>query len=467
MKPTCKVQYVNNNDSETYRKIPMLIDLHSSPNKDRSQRTKMSQLTSHKSPFLPVQLMGTIGKLSIMSHTTRQHVKLDWLLSECQEGIQFMSTQGHILVAKPNGEVTAFSATDKDSNSSYLDIEPGELKKWIYFTPCHTAEQDRQLKLNYKDLWVIRTYHGTFLTANSVDHTLSCTRLPSFWQPNGDNLSLVCTSDTPSRRHHYRKCWKFQSFDYVVAMRAKFLNFSSLGKATAFQALNWIHCFPANPFHSWSNEGDDFGPSLRTLSFLMAETARDEGFPDWVQLVALFHELGETVKILDQETRDMAESVYDWTLSSRSRVVGCKQPECASFNEFRHLNMDEDNPRYNTDVGVYTPHCGLDNVCLMWSGPEYTYHLLKHNTCLPSEGLVMVRYALLGDWHEQNQYRALTNDDDADLLPFVSEFEALRRRVRLKYMDFSDLSDKQCQNLWDGHYSVIAAKYGCDHVFDW
>ena len=459
------MQYVNNNDSETYRKIPMQIDLHRS-NQERSRvRRKMSQLTSLKSPFLPVQLVGTMGKLLIKSHTTQQNMKLDWLLSETSDGIQFISTHGHILVANPNGDVTALSAQDRDTDSSDLDVDLDELKKWTYFTPCHTSEQDRP-QLNYKDLWVMRTNHGTFLTANSLNHTLSCTRLPSFWQPNGDNLSLVCTSDTPPRRHHYRKCWKFQTYDYVATMRSRFLSFS-LGKATLFQALNWIHQFPAFPFHSWSDEEEDTGPSLRTLSFLMAETARDEGLPDWVQLAALFHELGEAVKVLDPATKEMAQSVYDWTISSRSRVVGCKIPECASFNEFRHLNTDVDDSRYNTDIGTYSRNCGLNNVCLMWSGCEYTYHLLMHNSGLPDEGLAMIRYFLLGDWHEQDQYRALTNENDDDLLPFVSEFDALRRRVRLKCMDFSDLTDEQCNSLWEGHYAMVAAKYGCDHVFDW
>lgn len=466
VKSSGRVQYVNNNDSETYRKIPMQIDLHP-PNQERSRlhRKKMSQLVSLKSPFLPVQLVGTMGKLLIRSHTKNQDMKLDWLLSETSEGIQFISTHGHILVANPNGDVTALSAEDQDAESSDSVIDFDELKKWTYFTPCHIPEQGGT-QLNYKDLWVMKTDHGTFLTANSLDHTLSCTRLPSFWQPNGDNLSLVCTSDTPPRRNHYRKCWKFQTYEYVREMRSRFLTFS-LGKATVFQALNWIHQFPASPFHSWSCGDEDSGPSLRTLSFLMAETARDEGLPDWVQLVALFHELGEAVKVLDPTTRDMAESVYDWTISSRSRIVGCKAPGCASFNEFRHLNMDEEDSRYNTDVGTYSPHCGLDEVCLMWSGTEYTYHLLKHNSCLPFEGLAMIRFFLLGDWYEQNQYRSLTNEDDEDVLPFVSEFDALRRRVRLRCMDFSDLSDEQCENLWEGHYSLIAAKYGCDHVFDW
>jgi hypothetical protein len=54
-----------------------------------------------------------------------------------------------------------------------------------------------------------------------------------------------------------------------------------------------------------------------------------------------------------------------------------------------------------------------------------------------------------------------------DVLPFVSEFDALRRRVRWRCMDCRDLSDEQCMILWEGHYAVIAAKYSCDNVFDW
>eukprot|EP00804_Cyclotella_cryptica_P004833 CCRYP_004917-RA/>CCRYP_004917-RA protein AED:0.13 eAED:0.13 QI:242/0.5/0.33/1/0.5/0.66/3/0/740 len=470
VKPSGKVQYVNNNDHETYRKVPMQIDLHpsrvDSPSKQersRLRRKKLSQLVSSKGSFLPVQLVGSSGKLLVRSHGKCRELKLDWLLYECPAGIQFISTHGHILVAKPNGDVSVLSLEDQDNDFSELDIDIDELKTWTYFVPCHASEQDRG-QFNYKDLWVMRTHHGTFLTANSFDHALSCTRLPSFWQPNGDNLSLVCTSDTPPRRHHYRKSWKFQTYEYVMTMRSRFLNFS-LGKATLFQALNWVHQFPANPFHSWSH-GEDFGPSLRTLSFLMAETAREEGFPDWVQLVALFHELGEAVKVLDPETKEMADSLYDWTISSRSRIVGCKVPDRASFSEFRHLNTDEVDSRYNTDVGAYSPHCGLEKVFLMWSGCEYMYHLLRHNSCLPDEGLAMIRYFLLGDWHEHYEYSALTNEDDADVLPFVSEFDALRRRVRLKCMDCRDLSDDQCKLLWEGHYAKVT-KLELTHLFSW
>lgn len=500
VKSSGRIQYVNNNDSETYRKIPMQIYLHpstvNSPSKKeraRLRRKTFSHLVSSKGSFLPVHLVGSLGKLLVRSHASGEQMKLDWLVTETPEGIQFYTTHGHVLIANPGGDVTVLSPEDQDNeDSTDLDVDSAELTKWTHFVPCHVSDQvesgssqgegqhqssmrrQRSQSVSYKDLWVLQTFHGTFLTADSVNHTLSCTRLPSFWQPNGENLSLVCTSDTPPRRHHYCKSWKFQTYDYVQSMRSRFLNFS-LGKASLFEALEGLHAFPANPFHAWfCDDSDSYSslgtsPSLRTLCFLMAETAREEGLPDWVQLVALFHELGEYVKIMDPDnTGEMAESLYDWTISSRSRVVGCRVPNQATFSEFRHLNTDGEDSKYNTETGVYQSHCGLENVSLMWSGCEYLYYLLKHNeVCLPNEGLAMIRYFLLGDWHEQHAYNAIANEEDEDLLPFVSEFDALRRRVRLNCMDCTDISDEQCRVLWESHYANIAAKYDCDHVFDW
>eukprot|EP01083_Nonionella_stella_P048668 129974_1 len=176
----------------------------------------------------------------------------------------------------------------------------------------------------------------------------------------------------------------------------------------------------------------------------MAETARSQGHPDWLQLIALFHELGAAVKVLDTHTGNQVE-LYDWTISSRSRVVGCKVPQRATFGEFHHLNTDEDDSRYNTDTGIYQEHCGLDNVFLQWTGSEYMYYLLKHNnTSLPKEALACLRYNLLGDFHEHNENNTIANKDDEDMLPFIKEFDALRRSVRLKCVDCEDLTVDEC-----------------------
>jgi inositol oxygenase len=469
---TCKrVQYINDNDF-AYRKVPMQVTLRAAPAPTTSKKRKRTPLLC-KTSFLPVQLVGDAGKLLVKSSGASEAcTKFEWLITQADNGIQFCSTHGHLLVASPQGHVTILSPDDQTSDSD------SDVDDWAIFVPIHISDEiDRDGSPPQQDasrsLWVLRSCHGTFLTADSVSKCLSCTKLPSFWQANGSNLSLVCTSDTPPRRHHYLQCWRLQTYEYVHSMRSRFLNFS-LQKATIFDALGWIHKYPAYPFHAWSCD-DTIGssivssPSLRTLSFLMAEAARDEGLPDWIQLVALFHELGEAVKVLDPiNTGAMADTTYDWTISTRSRLVGCKIPDRASFSEFRHFNPDTLDAQYSTDTGVYESNCGLDNALLMWSGPEYMYHLLRHNhTALPVEALAMIRYFLLGDWHEHHEYTSITNEHDDDMLPWVSDFDRLRRKTRLECLDCIDLSDEQCSYLWDSHYSRIAAKYDCDHLFEW
>ncbi|KAL3762887.1 hypothetical protein ACHAWU_001034 [Discostella pseudostelligera] len=485
-----RIQYVNNNDTGTYRKIPMQINLRPSTKsvsslhqeRTRLRRQRFFHLTSYKRSFLPVQLVGSLGKLTVRSHAGAEVLKMDWLATETSEGIQFCSTHGHVLLATPNGSVCALTPKDQDNNdcNSVLDCDASMLNKWTLFVPCRASDgstttdvNDQSRSVSTKSLWALRTCHGTFLTADPIRQTLACTRLPSFWQANGSDISLQCTSDTPSRRHHYRKCTQLQTYDYVLSMRSRFLNFC-LGGATLFEALGWIHAFPAHPFRVCSPyecSKPSSSPSMRTFCFLMAETARDTGLPDWVQLIALFHGVGEAVKVLDpSNTGDMAESIYDWTISSRSRIVGCKIPQRAtsSFGEFRPLNVDEEDPRFNSDIGAYQAHCGLENVLLMWSGCEYVYYLLRHNhATLPDEAFAMLRYFLLVDWHAHHDYSSLTNDIDDDMLPFVQEFVALRRRVKLSCVDCGDLTDHQCNFLWDIHYANVAAKYNCDHMFDW
>ena len=467
---TCKkVQYINENDF-AYRKVPMQCTLKAAPPLTTSAKRKRSPLV--KASFLPVQLVGDAGKLIVKSSMKSEAgIKFEWLITQAADGngIQFSTTHGHPLIANPSGNVTILSPDDQTSDSDSYDDD------WAVFIPIHISDEiDRDESPPHdssRSLWVLRSCHGTYLAADSV---FSCTKLPSFWQANGSNLSLVCTSDTPPRRHHYMQCWKLQTYEYVHSMRSRFLNFS-LGKATLFEALGWIHAFPAYPFHVWSCDdtiGSSIAPSLRTLSFLMAEAARDEGLPDWVQLVALFHELGEAVNVLDPiNIGDMADSTgigYDWTVSTRSRLVGCRIPDCASFSEFRHLNTDSLDARYSTDTGVYEPNCGLDSTLLLWSGPEYMFHLFRHNhTTLPIEALAILRYFLLGDWHEHHEYASITNEHDDDMLTWISDFDILRRKTRLECVDCVDLSDDQCSCLWDSHYSRIAAKYDCDHLFEW
>jgi hypothetical protein len=174
--------------------------------------------------------------------------------------------------------------------------------------------------------------------------------------------------------------------------------------------------------------------------------------------------LGVIVNRIDSKTAIESEDEYDWSRASRSHVVGCGAPDRASFAEYRYLNADA---RENTTPqGMYDLRCGLANVMLAWTGPEYLFHMLQHNEALiPQEGLAMLRYFSLGDWHTHDEYSHLANEDDEDLKLFVAEFDTLRRTSRKECVE--DLTHEECDQLWDGHYLQIAAKYGLSGTLEW
>ena len=180
------------------------------------------------------------------------------------------------------------------------------------------------------------------------------------------------------------------------------------------------------------------------------------------------HELGCVVDQIDSKmSKEFECDGYNWTCASRSRVVGCTAPEFASFAEFRRLNADERKfAGTASSQGMYESHCGLEMVLLMWTGPEYLVHMLKHNTdCLPEEGLYMLRYFSLIDWHTHHQYSHLTNEEDENLKSFVADFDTLRLAAR--DLGKEEMTDDECNKLWVNHYFQIAAKYGLSGELKW
>ena len=140
---------------------------------------------------------------------------------------------------------------------------------------------------------------------------------------------------------------------------------------------------------------------------------------------------------------------YDWSVGSRARVVGCSAPQSAIFSEFRSLNPDERDPCYSSLQGMYETRCGLDNVLLTWTGPEYLYFLMKYNEVnMPDEGLKMLRLASLYDWHTKGSYAQFANDDDQDMQSFVADFDELNRvaKEEMRYADY-EITSKECTRL--------------------
>jgi inositol oxygenase len=178
----------------------------------------------------------------------------------------------------------------------------------------------------------------------------------------------------------------------------------------------------------------------------------------------LRHGLGSVLNLVDQETATEAEQeCYDWTICTHSRILGCKAPQNSTLSEFRCLNPDEADERYSSETGVYDAHCGLENVMLLWIGSEYMHGMLKHNEVeLPDEAFAVLRLFALKDWHTKQYHKILANENDIDSLPFVKDFNDLRQDARKIMYASAELTDNECDALWNSYYARIAKKYGAD-----
>ncbi|CAB9526378.1 Inositol oxygenase [Seminavis robusta] len=443
VKPNTRPQFLNNNDGETYRKVPMQIDLQATADHPSCLiKTTMGG-------FMPIVLLGSKGregKLDDNSGKRQQH----WLMAQDGRGhVQFRTTTGHYLSIDPEGR-----CTEQEEQSYSNGTSTFELRRM-------SDNLERAEETSEHDLWIVLSHFGTYLYLDPISLHFEGTKTPSFWKSNSDELSLTCTSDTPPRRQFYRQSWIRQTVHFVQECKKKY-QCCQLGRMTLQEALTRVKHRKGFP---WRMDACDI--SLRSVCFETAEAARAAGHPDWVQLVALVHGLASVVHDLEEGAAGENDD-YDWTLPSTSRVVGCAHPNNAIFTEFKDLNSDEHDDRYSTPLGVYTRHCGLANVDLTWSGPEYLHMMLQHNEVdLPQEGFDLLRLFQLRDWHTKGLYDSLANEDDEEIQSFIVDFDQLRKHTLEVCLSSPELTDTECDQLWRSHYACIAAKFGADVVLEW
>jgi inositol oxygenase len=431
--PHSKERYMHNNDGGMFRRVPMQISLHSGDSLRVASKASMLLGTSH---FLPFRFIESTGRTIAVGGD-----QISWLVVENDNGgIRFRTTQGKYLQAEWQGACSVVTYGDDNDNENEKDqcIKASTFNLYRASDKEEISEPESTDRKD--DLFILRSIYGTYLTADAC--SLHCVKAPSYWKAK--DLSLTSTSDTPSRRRYYDKWWRWQTLEYVMAMRERYLAFE-LTTMSLKDGLNMLNDIASNPFQ------EDSTFSLRTLSYATAEVARHAGQPDWVQLIALVHHLGGVAPMLDLALD------LDWTIASCSRIVGCAAPKSASF---RHCDEGI------SPQGMYPLHCGLKQVIMAWTGPEYMYHMLQHNHIpIPEEGLAMLRFFTLEDWHAHNGYSQLTNQDDSDVQPFIAEFAALCKNAREKCM--LDLSDVACETLWEDHYKYIVSKYSAESSLCW
>lgn len=258
------------------------------------------------------------------------------------------------------------------------------------------------------------------LDAQKQQHTSAVAQRDMAATPGKDVAEFRNYKDSSRQatvERHYMLMRQHQTVAFHAKMQAKYGSFTN-AKMTVWEA------FEALKGYVDSSDPDSSLPNLEHM-LQTAEGIRAAGHPDWFQLVGLLHDMGK-IQYLWGTKEDGQEGTADgdqWSLGGDTWVLGCRIPNTTVFPEFNALNPDMADARYNTEYGIYAPHCGLKNVLFAWGHDEYLYQMLVHNkTTIPDEGLAMVRYHSCYPWHKEKEYAHLMTDDDDDLMDWVLEF---------------------------------------------
>ena len=191
--------------------------------------------------------------------------------------------------------------------------------------------------------------------------------------------------------------------------------------------------------------------------FQAAEAARADGQPDWMLLTCLIHDFGKIIYKWGCD-EDGTSQDQQWGLVGDTFVVGCRLPGSLILPEYNQLNPDQHDQLYETELGIYEPHCGLNNCYLAFGHDEYMYRMLKHNkTGLPEEALYIIRYHSLYAWHDRGAYKYLTNKKDEEMLPWVKQFN--------KYDLYSKSDVPLDLDKLKPYYETLVKKYLPDNLY--
>lgn len=209
-------------------------------------------------------------------------------------------------------------------------------------------------------------------------------------------------------RKTYLEMHTNQTVDFVKGRIDRWTGFNTFktGIMTALEKLNDL-VDESDPDNSIPNIVHAF----QTAERIRLEHPND----DWFHLTGLIHDLGKVMAFYEEP---------QWAVVGDTFPVGCQYGPSIVYRDTSFAgNPDNDDPRYNTKLGVYEEHCGLSNVTMSWGHDEYLYRVLVHNkTTLPEQALYMIRFHSFYPWHSGGDYNHLCNRKDLEMLPWIREF---------------------------------------------
>jgi inositol oxygenase len=202
----------------------------------------------------------------------------------------------------------------------------------------------------------------------------------------------------------YKQNHAFQTFDFVTAKQQQYLPPKN-HQMSIWEAMEMLDTL--------IDESDpDIGLPQSYHLFQTAEAMRADDQPRWFILTGLIHDLGKILAVKGES---------QWAVVGDTFPIGCAYSDKNVFPEFFALNPDSQNPDFQSKMGIYAPHCGLDQVLMSWGHDEYLYQVVKD--FLPVEASFIIRFHSFYALHQQNDYHYLLNDQDFSLLPWLKLFQ--------------------------------------------
>ncbi|KAI8638906.1 inositol oxygenase, partial [Parasitella parasitica] len=213
----------------------------------------------------------------------------------------------------------------------------------------------------------------------------------------------VADEEQPLVAALYKENHAKQSLEHVLSKKKLYEGLTH-GKMSIWEALELMNTLV--------DESDpDTQLSQIAHSLQSAEAARKDNQPRWMILTALIHDLGKYLFFLGEP---------QWTVVGDTFPVGCAFSDKIVYSHYLKENPDYNNPVYSTKYGIYSPHCGLDNVHLSYGHDEYLYHVVKDY--LPAEAAYIIRYHSFYSCHTGGEYSWLLNEHDVEMMKWVKIF---------------------------------------------
>ena len=223
-----------------------------------------------------------------------------------------------------------------------------------------------------------------------------------------------------------------QTLDFVLRKESEFLPLRKK-RMSIWEAMDF--------FDTLIDESDpDLDLPQRYHLFQTAEALRKEGYPRWLIVTGLIHDLGKILSLYGEP---------QWAVVGDTFPVGCAYSERCVFPEYFAQNPDKNHPVYQSLLGIYTPGCGLKNVHMSWGHDEYLYQVVKDY--LPLEALYIIRYHSFYPAHHEGAYAYLLNEQDKNMLSWLKLFS--------RYDLYSKSSEKLDLDALMPYYQELVAEF--------